>query len=108
MFGAVVTVVALNVAAADVVVVLAVVHQSAVVVVAAAVVRCVVAAAGLAEAVNAVERFVIGVLVVHDVAVAVVVAGPQALPTAFARGHCFVVDSLLTSPVKQQVFSCPV
>lgn len=50
------------------------------------------AAAALAVAVSAVEMFVFGVLVVHDVAAAVVAAGPQALPTAFARGRCFAVD----------------
>lgn len=49
------------------------------------------AAAELAVAVSAAEVFVIGALV-HDVAVAVVAAGPQALLRAFARGHCFVVD----------------
>ncbi len=104
--------VVLNVAAADVVVVFAALRQSAVVVVvvvAVVVVRVVVAAAAeLAEAVDTVEMFVIGVLVVHDVAVAVVVAGPQALLTTFARGHCFVADSQLMSPVKRQVFSYPV
>lgn len=74
------------------VVVVAEVLQSAV---AAAAVLCVVAAAVSepAVAVSAVGMFVIGVLVVHDVvAVAVVVAGPQALLIAFARGHCFAVD----------------
>lgn len=97
VFGAVVTVVVLHVAAADVGVVFAVVFQSAAVVgvvVAAAVVPCVVAAAAaeLAVAVSAVEMFEIGVLVVHDVAAAVVAAEPQVLPTAFARAHCFVGD----------------
>lgn len=95
VFGAVVTVVVLHVAAADVGVVFAVVLQSAVVVVAAAaVVLCVVAAAAaeLAVAVSAAETFEIGVLVVHDVAAAAVAAEPQVLPTAFARGHCFVGD----------------
>lgn len=93
VFGAVVTVVVLHVAAADVRVVFAVVLQSAVVV-AAAVVPCVVAAAAaeLAVAVSAVEMFEIGVFVVHDVAAAAVAAEPQVLPTAFARGHCFVGD----------------
>lgn len=94
VFGAVVTVVVLHVAAADVRVVFAVVLQSAVVVAAAAVVPCVVAAAAaeLAVAVSAVEMFEIGVFVVHDVAAAAVAAEPQVLPTAFARGHCFVGD----------------
>lgn len=98
VFGAVVTVVVLHVAAADVGVVFAVVFQSAAVVVgvAAAVVPCVVAAAAaaaeLAVAVSAVEMFEIGVLVVHDVAAAAVAAEPQVLPTAFARAHCFVGD----------------
>lgn len=93
VFGAVVTVVVLHVAAADVRVVFAMVLQSAVVV-AAAVVPCVVAAAAaeLAVAVSAVEMFEIGVFVVHDVAAAAVAAEPQVLPTAFARGHCFVGD----------------
>lgn len=93
VFGAVVTVVVLHVAAADVRVVFAVVLQSAVVV-AAAVVPCVVAAAAaeLAVAVSAVEMFEIGVFVVHDVAAAAAAAEPQVLPTAFARGHCFVGD----------------
>lgn len=67
-----------------------VVFQYAVVV--AAVVLYVAADAERAVPVIAVERFVIGALVVPDVAVAVVVAGPQALPKAFVRGHCFVVD----------------
>lgn len=93
VFGAVVTVVVLHVAAADVRVVFAMVLQSAVVV-AAAVVPCVVAAAAaeLAVAVSAVEMFEIGVFVVHDVAAAAAAAEPQVLPTAFARGHCFVGD----------------
>lgn len=93
VFGAVVTVVVLHVAAADVRVVFAMVLQSAVVV-AAAVVPCGVAAAAaeLAVAVSAVEMFEIGVFVVHDVAAAAVAAEPQVLPTAFARGHCFVGD----------------
>lgn len=64
----------------------AVVFQFAVVVI-----LCAAAAAELAVAVSAAEVFVIGALV-HDVAVAVVAAGPQALLRAFARGHCFVVD----------------
>lgn len=55
------------------------------------VVLCAAAAAELAVAVSAAEVFVIGALV-HDVAVAVVAAGPQALLRAFARGHCFVAD----------------
>lgn len=57
---------------------------------AAAVVLYFVAAVEMIVGVSAVEMFVTGVLVVHDVAV--VVAGPQALPTTFAIGHCFAVN----------------
>jgi len=94
-------------AAADVLVVFAVALQSPVVAAAAAVVLSVAAAAAaeLAVAVSALERFAIGMLVGHDVAV--VVAGPQALPTAFVREHCFVVDWMPMPLVKRQVFSCP-
>lgn len=79
-FGAVV----LYVAAAAAVVVMAVVPQFAV----AAVVLC---AGAAAVAVSAAGLFVTGVLAVHDV-VAVAAAGPQALLTAFATGHCFAED----------------
>lgn len=79
--------------AAYVVLVFPVVLQSAVAAVAAGV-PCVVAAAAaeLVVTVGAVEMIVFGVLVVHDAAVVVVAAGPQALQAAFARGHCFVAD----------------
>lgn len=91
MFGAVVTVAVQHVTAADAVAVTAVVFQFAAV---AAVVLYAAAAAEPAVAVSAVAMFVIDALVVYDVAVAVavVVAGPQALLTTFVRGHCFVVD----------------
>lgn len=79
--------VAVQHATADVLAAPAAVFRSAV-----AVALCVVAAAELAVVVSAVEMFVIGALVVHVVAAAAVVAGPQALLTAFAKGHCFVVD----------------
>lgn len=80
VFGAVVAAVAVAVVA----VVFAVELQSSVGVL------CVVAVFEPAVAVSAVEMFVIGVLVVHAVAVAV--AGPPALLTTFATGHYFVVD----------------
>lgn len=45
-----------------------------------------------AVSVSGVELFVTAVLVVHDAAVAAVVAEPQALLTASAGGHCFAAD----------------
>lgn len=101
VFVAVVTVVVLHVAAADV----GVAFQPA----AAAAVAVVPHVAAAVELVlSAVEMFEIGVLVVHGVAAAVAVAEPQVLPTAFAIRHCFVGDSQLVSLVKQQVSACPV
>lgn len=84
MFGAVVTVVVQHVTA--------VAFRSAVAAAVVVVVLCVVAAAEQAVTVSAVEMFVIGALVVHDVAEVAVAAVPQALLKAVARGHCFVVD----------------
>lgn len=71
---------------ADSVVVSAVLFQFAVVVV----VLYFVADVEMTVAVSAAEMFVIGVLVVHDVAV--VVAGLQAHLITFVRGRCFAVD----------------
>lgn len=68
----------------------AVVFRLAVAAAVVVVVLCAAAAAELPVAVSAVEAFVIGALVVHDVAVAA--AGLQALLRAVARGHCFVAD----------------
>lgn len=106
VFVAVVTVVVLHVAAADVGVAFVAVLQPAAAAVVVAVVPHVAAAAELV--LSAVEMFEVGVLVVHGVAATVVVAEPQVLPTAFAIRHCFVGDSQLVSLVKQQVSSCPV
>lgn len=103
--GGLVATAGLHVADADVLVVFAVVLQSSVVA-AVAVVLCVAAAAAeLAVTVSAVEMFATGVVVVHNIAG--VVAGPQALPTAFAGEHYFVVDWMLMPLAKQQVLSCP-